>query len=331
MQKKKNNGRFLKRFAYNGGQRPDAVAEDTTPGIKRYFKLLGRRFWQLVSLNLMMLFQVLPLLLIVYMWVTLDKTPTASTQIFAPLYGASLIGATTEGTLLLDLFGAQVMIPVFTPTAYILMGISALFLLVTFGWQNVGATYVLRSMVRGDPVFLWQDYFYAIRRNLKQGFLLGLLDAAVIFLLVTDYAFFYARLGTFWMDFMFYAICAMAILYFFMRFYLYLMLITFDLSIRKLLKNALIFTTLGIKRNLLATLWILLITALNVSLIIVLMPSIVIPLVLPFLYYLAFTAFTSAYAAYPVIERYMITPYQKNEEEESEEAPSEEQPSTEAE
>lgn len=311
MKNKKNQGRFLKLFAYNRGEKPDAVAEDTRPGIKRYFKLLGRRFWQLISLNLMMLPMILPILVIVYLWLGFRKTPTAGSMIFPQLYGANLIEATAGKTFLLDLFGAQVMVPVYNVTTYILMGVCVLFLFVTFGWQNVGATYVLRGMVRGEPVFLFQDYFYAIKRNLKQGLLLGMLDALILALLVLDYLFFYSRLGTFWMNVMFYAICALAILYFFMRFYLYLMQVTFDLSIRKLFKNALIFTTLGIKRNLPAALWILLITGINVALIVVMMPAIVVPLVLPLLYYLAFTAFTSAYAAYPVIHRYMIEPYEK--------------------
>ena len=32
-------------------------------------------------------------------------------------------------------------------------------------------------------------------------------------------------------------------------------------------------------------------------------------MILPFLFYLAVTAFTTAYAAYPIIDRYMIAPY----------------------
>lgn len=328
MQNKKYNGRFLKRFAYNRDNRPDAVAEDTTPGVKRYFKLLGRRFWQLISLNLMMLPMILPLLLAVYFWLGFDKTPVENDLLFAPLYGANLIQATPKTTFLLDLFGAQALIPVYNTTTYILIGLCALVFFVTFGWQNVGATYVLRNMVKGEPVFLLQDYFYAIKRNLKQGFFLGLLDALLLVLLVFDYMFFYARLGSFWMDVMFFAICALAILYFFMRFYIYLMQVTFDLSIRKILKNALIFTTLGIKRNLMGALWIVLLTVINLLLIWWLMPTIVVPLILPFLYYLAVTAFTSAYAAYPVIDRYMIAPYQNTaSDDEAEEA----SPSAEAE
>ena len=119
---------------------------------------------------------------------------------------------------------------------------------------------------------------------------------------------------------MYFAILAICILYFFMRFYIYLMMVTFDLSIRKILKNALIFTVLGWKRNLLALLGIAVITAINIAffpLFAVTPLGIAIPLILPFLYYLSVTAFTSAYAAYPIIDRYMIDPYQNPVEEDS--------------
>ena len=83
----------------------------------------------------------------------------------------------------------------------------------------------------------------------------------------------------------------------------------------KILKNALIFSVLGIKRNVMALLGILLLLALQIFLIILLLPiGISIPLVLPFVYILALLGFIGTYAAYPVIDRYMIAPYQKSEE-----------------
>ena len=112
------------------------------------------------------------------------------------------------------------------------------------------------------------------------------------------------------MDFCFWSMCAVAVIYFFMRFYIYLMLVTFDLSIKKILKNALIFTPLGLKRNIMGLLGILALTGANVALFLALINfNIAIPLILPAVYYLSFTAFTSAYAAYPIIDRYMIEPY----------------------
>ena len=88
------------------------------------------------------------------------------------------------------------------------------------------------------------------------------------------------------------------------------MLINFDLPIRKIFKNALIFTALGFKRNILASIWILIIAAINIALMILLLPAnIIVPIILPLVYFAAFALFTTTYAAYPVIKKYMIDPY----------------------
>ena len=203
------------------------------------------------------------------------------------------------------------------------MGICIAFLVITFGWQNVGAAYIVRNMVRGEPVFIWSDYFYAIKRNLKQGFFLGLIDAVILFVLGFDIAYFWGRTGSFTLDFGFFATIALIVIYFLMRFYIYLMLVTFDLSIYKILKNTLIFSMLGFKRNIMGVLGIALITGIHVLLIPLLIttPLSGIPIILPFLWYMAAVTFTSAYAAYPVIDKYMIAPYinQTEAEEETEE------------
>ncbi len=325
MDTEKNGSRLFRFFDLHRDNRPDALEEDTTPTVKRYFKLLGRRFWKLVGLNLIMLPMVLPLIFIFLLYTGQRMTPTATDPLFSQLYGAGLQETTPIATLLLDLFGAQTDVPAAGNTlSYVLIALCVLFLAVTFGWQNVGATYVLRNMVRGEPVFLFSDYFYAVKRNLRQGFLMGLLDALLLFLVGFDLLYFSGLTGSFWMDVCYWAVLVIGILYFFMRFYIYLMMITFELSIRKILKNALIFTALGVKRNLMGALGIVGLTAANVVLFIALINvNIAIPLILPVIYYFSFTAFTAAYAAYPVIERYMITPYQTNEE--NEEEPSDEE------
>lgn len=311
-------------FDLNRDNRPDAIEEDTTPSIKRYFKLLGRRFWKLVSLNIMMLPMILPILIIFYATISAEKTPIANHAIFSQLYGANLIDPTPTTTTLLDLFGAQRSISVYNDIGtYVIIGVCVLFLAVTWGWQNIGSTYILRSMVRGEPVFLMSDYAYAVRRNLKQGFVLGLIDVVAIFLLVFDFTYFMGMPSSFWTDVCYFAIMALCILYFLMRFYIYLLLVTFDMSLKKIFKNALIFSILGMKRNFMGVLGIVLITSINVVLfaLFAMTPlGIAIPLILPFLYYLAVTSFTSAYSAYPIIDRYMIEPYKHlNEDEEEEE------------
>ena len=321
MANEKKKGKLFGFFDYNRDNRPDAVEEDTTPTLKRYFKLLGRRFWKLVTLNLMMLPIIIPILVCFYLYISTQQTPVSGEVLFPQLLGANAVSGTPTTTLLFDLFGAQQNIPVFTTWTYVGMGICIAFLVITFGWQNVGAAYIVRNMVRGEPVFIWSDYFYAIKRNLKQGFFLGLIDAVVLFTLGFDIAYFWGRTGTFTLDAGFYITLALIIIYFLMRFYIYLLLVTFDLSIYKILKNALIFSMLGFKRNIMGVLGIALITGIHVLLIPLLIttPLSGIPIILPFIWYMALVTFTSAYAAYPIIDRYMIAPYlsQTAEEEES--------------
>ena len=297
--------------------------EDRTPTLKFFFKLFWRKFSKILQVNLLMIFQVIPLLAIGLFFFLGNKTPTATDVSFAPLYGINKIANSVGAAPVLDVSSIQMGIPVFAPVFTFSMIALALVLIVTFGWQNVGAAYVLRGLYRGDPVFVFSDFFYGIKKNFKQGLLLGLIDALVIVVLAVDFIFFFNKGGTFGLDFMYFVIFALVLIYIVMRFYIYLMLITFDIKISKIIKNALIFTVLGIKRNLLALLGIALILALNIVLIILCLPTgFSLPIVLPFVYLMGTLSFISTYAAYPVIDKYMIAPYanKSTEETDAEEA-----------
>lgn len=85
------------------------------------------------------------------------------------------------------------------------------------------------------------------------------------------------------------------------------MLITFDIKIKKIFKNALIFSILGVGRNLMSLLGIAVLIALNVALLLILWPlGVVVPLIFPLIYLLPSINLLITYGAYPVIEKYMI-------------------------
>lgn len=292
-----------------------AKEESRKPTLGFFFKSFFRKFPQLLSLNLLMIFQIIPIIAVVLIYFIGEKSPTATSVLFAPLYGINKISPVADVAPLLDMSSIQMGMPVISPTmGYVIIAL-VLVLAVTWGWQNVGATYVLRGLVRGDAVFVFSDFFYAIKRNLKQGFFLGLLDFIFCIVLGIDFFFFYQQTGaSFGVDFMFFMILALIIIYFIMRFYIYLLLVTFDLKNFKILKNALIFTILGIKRNILAFLGIAVLTAIHVALMILLIPfGVSLTIVIPLVYFMATTAFMSAYAAYPIIDKYMIAPYVEEE------------------
>ena len=285
--------------------------ESRKPTLPFFFKLLWRKLSQLTRLNAMLVVQAIPVLVFVYVYLAGYKTATATDILYAPLYGMSKISPVGGITALLDLLSVQMGIPVFTPFMVIVLLFLGIMLAITFGWFNVGAAYVLRGLFRGDPVFIWSDFFYAVKRNLKQGFFIGLLDFICIFVLISDFVFFYSRTGTsYGNDVMYLMIFAIGIIYLIMRFYMYQLLITFDLSTMKILKNSLIFTVLGIKRNVLAIIGLVLLIALNAFIIIMFLSiGITVTMVLPLFYIMAVMGFIATYAAYPVIDKYMIAPY----------------------
>lgn len=110
----------------------------------------------------------------------------------------------------------------------------------------------------------------------------------------------------------FYSSIFLLIIYMFMRNYMYLLLVTFKLSIYKTLKNSFIFAFLGIKRNILAAIGIFAVCFLNIYIFVyVPMVGIMLPLIIT----LSTCTFIGSYAAYPVIKKYMITPYYNDDEE----------------
>lgn len=306
---KKVFGIFKKREVRELTKEEIELEQKAPKNVRFFFKLLKRNFSKLLTLNFLMLLTVLPIIISVFVYIQGPTTPS-QTDVLAPtLFGAELISDSPALTLLNSIYGFTVQFPVHASPVYIVIGALLVFLGVTWGWQNIGATYVLRSMVRGEPVFVWSDFFYAIKRNLKQGFFMGLLDFVFIGVLTFDIIYFSGVSGGFAEDLMFFCTIGLAVIYLVMRFYIYLMLITFDLSIFKLLKNALIFTALGIKRNALAALGIALMIVLNIILAMLLIPvGVIIPLILPLFYFLPFSSFITVYAAYPSIKKYMIDP-----------------------
>ncbi len=283
--------------------------EDTRPTLKRFFKLWGRKFWRLISLNILMVVQIVPLVACIFLYLGGPKMPTQHSMLYPALLGAQTAAPTTVGlTLFNSAAGLVHTVPVYQSWAVYLMFGLLIFQVLTYGWQKVGATYILRNMVRGDGVFLVSDFFYAIRRNLKQGFFVGIFDCLAIGALGFNIVYYYGSAPTGMNNFMYAMNIALVLIYGVMRFYIYLMMVTFDMKFRKILKNALIFTVLGIKRNLMALLGIAALVGVFVLLWILLMPfKFYAIIIIPFMCFLAFCGFMYTFAAYPVIEKYMIS------------------------
>lgn len=306
MEKKKK----FQLFNFNRDGKGVDPGEDTTPNLKYFFKLVGRKFSNLLTVNLMILIpMVLPIALAVYVFFNGPQMPTMSSPAFSALMGANLAGG--DAGLLTKLMTSMPQLNFITYNSYaswlpyVILGLLA----VTWGWQNTGITYIMRGYARGDGVFIFSDYFYAIKKNFKQGLIYGLIDAAIIIVLAIDFMYMWSTRSGYWTYLMFFIVTALIILYLFMRMYMYLMMITFNISIYKMFKNALIFTALGIKRNLMAALGTVVLVAFWAVIAFVgLQYNLVFLIAIPAFIVFALVTFMSVYCAYPVIKKHMIDP-----------------------
>jgi len=300
---------FFNRFYKDAeGVSKDEIAIADDPSFKNFFKLLGRKANQLLSANLLFLganFPLIFLLLGMSGYLSLHTTKPIY-PLFGAVRGAMLLSPSSSTAALWTLFSRQMDATVYTVWDYILFGLGAL-LIITFALSRVGITYILRNLFRGEPIFLLHDFFYAIKRNLRQGLIVGILDIAIFCGMFYGIAFYNLNYSLSMMySIGFFTMLCLLVLYVLMRPYLYLMLITFDLKLFKLYKNAFLFTILGIKRNIAVLLGTLALLVLEYTLLIVYIP---LGAILPFVILPSLLMMMSVYGAYPKIKEIMIDPY----------------------
>ena len=107
---------------------------------------------------------------------------------------------------------------------------------------------------------------------------------------------------------MFYLTVAIAIIYFVMRYYIYVMMVTFKLNLYKLLKNAFIFSMIGFKRNFAGTFGIALLAICSYALLMIFPP---LGALFPFVLTIAIGQFIAIYTSWPKIYSVMIEPYEE--------------------
>ena len=296
---------FSRTYSDSDGVSKDEKQIWENPNLMNFFKLLGRKLNQILSVNLMMVFGNFPLFFALFAmsgYASIHST-APSYAVFPPLYGAMRFDPSPATSSLFSIFGRQSEITVLTTTDYVFFALTAL-ILFTFGITRVGTTYILRNLFRGEGVFLWHDFWHAIKRNLRQAIVFGIIDVVIIVLLAYDIFFFHLNYSlSMVMSTMFFMSLFLALLYFFMRTYIYLMIVTVDLSLYKLFKNALALSIVGIKRNLMAFLGVLLVAGVEYLLLYIYFP---LGVILPFVILFSLCAMMGIYAAYPVILKHVI-------------------------
>ena len=149
---------------------------------------------------------------------------------------------------------------------------------VTIGPATAGMTYVLRNFANEQHSFLFSDFWDSFKSNFKQSFIYSILSLIATVLLSVSIYYYYINLNQnkfYYLPFV--VSVSIAIIFIFMNYYVYLMIVTLDLKLKAIIKNAFIFSVLGVKTNIItflilgliifATVWYFPITLLFIVLI----------------------------------------------------------------
>lgn len=283
-------------------------------GLKRFFMTFKNNFGKLILVNMIMVLGNFPLLFLIATLSGYTKSVG-----FMPLndIGQNLFGlfAIEElGAANLSLYaleGMQAVVFIDTTLTYIFYGIGALTLL-TFGIVNAGCAYILRNLAMGEPVFVFGDFGYAVRRNWKQALPFGIVDGLINAILVFNLYTTMTSTSDFIVSMMFWSNVLLFILYFFMRGYIYVQMVSFDMKVFKILKNSLIFSLIGLKRNVIALLGCAVLVLLEISFLFtpggILLPlAVAMPLIMMF----SGAEYMKVFASYFKIKEIIIDPYKE--------------------
>ncbi|MEN8905954.1 MAG: YesL family protein [Clostridiales bacterium] len=194
---------------------------------------------------------------------------------------------------------------------YVLMGLLVCFPILTIGPFQAGLTYILRNYAREEHSFILSDFKEQTIKNFKQGLIVSFIDFLFICILIIEFKFYGGKSDffssmTIWINIFVFTIYSM------MHMYIYQMMITVELTIIQLYKNALIFTLMKFLKNILiyiicaAIIFALAIyPIIGVIFFIILLPSTI--------------GFIINFHAYPTIKKFLIEPAKNKEDVENKE------------
>lgn len=282
--------------------------KDRNTGIASYFKLLKRSIGKLTGVNILFFLVNFPVFLLLFSFSGNLNTTVSSpgSTLYAQLYGIMNLENTPITAGLYGIIGYNVDASVVSTSSEVLFYVGLILLLFTFGIANVGFFYILRNVVNGQYISVFGDFFRSIKNNFKKAFLFGVVDLLLIAFLVFDFISYRANAVNYLYTIFYYTIVLIIFVYFLMRFYIYIQIVSFDLTLRKIIKNSLYLVFLGAKRNFIAILTTLIISFANFY-IFIFLPSV--GSLLIFIFTISLISFTGTFCSFPVIKDYIIEPY----------------------
>jgi len=261
-------------------------------GFVRYFEIVFTKFTKFVLLNLIYFACMLPLICgaVTLLCGSFDISRFLEAGAFYFIKFLLKISLTVMGFSM--------------PLALVLFFAS----LVAYGPLTAGLTFCVRNLATGRHIWI-SDLFSKAKSNFKQGLALGIIDAVVffsLFLYITaDVSAVQGGSASLYSVLKIVSL-VVTLLYLAVRFYTYSMVVTFELPLRDIFKNAFIFLVLGFFKNIIAFVVCGFILTSFIS-----TPKIDIVLIAAIM--LSLSRFSAVFITYPIIDKYMLKVKEKEE------------------
>lgn len=181
-----------------------------------FFRAFTGKFWKLMSANVVFLLLNIPALILSY---------------FLCNYVVDLLPISTDES------GLMLLLVLVFPVMIFFLAVPV----ITVGPAQAGLTYVLKSYCYGIPIFFWYDFKQKAKENFRQSLIVSLINfVAIAFLLIDLYLYknIAVALDQSFMPFAYAVILIVLILILMMTMYIYPMMVSYELSIKNIYKNA---------------------------------------------------------------------------------------------
>ncbi len=191
--------------------------------------------------------------------------------------------------------------------------IALCFPVITNGLAFAGFTNVARNMSLDRHSFGTSDFFDTVKKNWKQALLAGIINLVIYLVLIGDILFFINSASGAIKMIGLAVVVTVLILFVMMQFYMWTIMITFKLKLKQIYVNSFKFALIGLKRNVLIILIMLLCIAALFGLLMINVNIITFVVTLLSIFALpGFIALAVQFNTFENIKKYMIIPYYKD-------------------
>lgn len=232
--------------------------------VAKFFEIYFRRFWKLMTLNILYFIFFIPF------FAGMSIAFSESIQTNLKILGLIAIG---------------------------------LIIVLTFGPATAGFVKVVRNYSQERNAFIWSDFAKAFKQNYVQSLIMGIIDlvfAAGFVIAIVSYNDWASKNTIMYVPFIITLSCMLVFVM--MHFYIYLLIVSTNLSLKNILKNSFLLVGVSLKK----CVFTLVVAALLILVFVFLYPFSF--FVIPFIP-LSLLCFLICFNCYPVIREYVIDPY----------------------